>query len=196
MEREGTKSRRNRDFGLPQQAADALRRLSQRENFTGPDHLVFCSPIGRRIDDAALRKRYKRAQIAAGVPELRLHDLRHSFGSLLAAGGVDLVNIQGAMGHSQIQTTMIYMHAKDAKEQADIFTKALEARLRGSSRSSILSLHWHAPSATCSVLSPTEDELWIRSPHWLRQPSADTSPFTAATRAILARPVDDLANLG
>ncbi len=53
VEREGTKSRRNRDFGLPQQAADALRRLSQRENFTGPDDLVFCSPIGRRIDDAA-----------------------------------------------------------------------------------------------------------------------------------------------
>lgn len=29
------------------------------------------------------------------------------------------------MGHSQIQTTTIYMHAKDAKEQADMFTKAL-----------------------------------------------------------------------
>lgn len=125
VEREGTKSRRNRAFGLPRQASNALRRLSQRTRFTGPDHLVFCSPIGRRIDDAALRKRYKRAQIAAGVPQLRLHDLRHSFGSLLAAGGVDLVNIQGAMGHSQIQTTMIYMHAKDAKEQADLFTKAL-----------------------------------------------------------------------
>ena len=125
VEREGTKSRRNRRFGLAQPAADALHRLSQRESFTEPDHLVFCSPIGRRIDDAALRKRYKRAQMAAGVPELRLHDLRHSFGSLLAAGGVDLVNIQGAMGHSQIQTTMIYMHAKDAKEQADMFTRAL-----------------------------------------------------------------------
>lgn len=127
VEREGTKSRHNRAFGLPQQAAEALRRLSERDHFTGPDHLVFCSPIGRRKDDAALRKRYKRAQTAASVPQLRLHDLRHSFGSLLAAGGVDLVNIQGAMGHSQIQTTMIYMHAKDAKEQADMFTKALES---------------------------------------------------------------------
>lgn len=125
VEREGTKSRRNRAFGLPQQAADALRRLSQRARFTGPDHLVFCSPIGRRIDDAALRKRYKKAQAAAGVAPIRLHDLRHSFGSLLAAGGVDLVNIQSAMGHSQIETTMIYMHAKNAKEQADMFTKAL-----------------------------------------------------------------------
>jgi len=125
VQREGTKSRRNRDFGLPQQAADALRRLSQRGRFTSENDLVFCSPIGRRIDDAALRKRYKRAQMAAGVPHLRLHDLRQSFGSLLAAGGVDLVNIQAAMGHSQIDTTMIYMHAKDAKEQAAIFTKAL-----------------------------------------------------------------------
>ena len=86
---------------------------------------MFCNAIGRRIDDAALRKRYKKAQITIGVPPLRMHDLRHSFGSLLAAGGVDLVNIQGAMGHEQIQTTMIYMHAKDAKGQASMFTKAL-----------------------------------------------------------------------
>lgn len=125
VQREGTKSRRNRDFGLPQQAADALRRLSQRQHFTSDDDLVFCNAIGRRIDDAALRKRYKKAQITIGVPPLRMHDLRHSFGSLLAAGGVDLVNIQGAMGHEQIQTTMIYMHAKDAKGQASMFTKAL-----------------------------------------------------------------------
>lgn len=125
VERAGTKSRRNRDFGLPQQAVAALRRLSQRERFTGPDHLIFCTRIGRRIDDSALRRRYKKAQAFAGVAPIRLHDLRHSFGSLLAAGGVDLVNIQAAMGHSQIQTTMIYLHAKDAKAQADIFTKAI-----------------------------------------------------------------------
>ena len=127
VRREGTKSRRNRDFGLPQQAADALRRLSQREHFTAKSDLVFCNAIGRRIDDAALRKRYKKAQAAAGVDLLRMHDLRHSFGSLLAAGNVNLVDIQKAMGHSQIETTMIYLHAKDAKEQADMFTKALAA---------------------------------------------------------------------
>jgi integrase len=64
-------------------------------------------------------------------PRRRLRDLRHSFGSLLAAGGVDLVNIQAAMGHSQIQTTVIYVHAKDAKEQAHMFTRALSDTGRG-----------------------------------------------------------------
>ncbi len=127
VERAGTKSRRNRDFGLPQQAADALRRLSEREHFTSAGDLVFCNAIGRRIDDSALRERYKKAVAAAGLDPLRVHDLRHSFGSLLAAGNVNLVDIQQAMGHAQIQTTMIYLHAKDAKQQADLFTKALDA---------------------------------------------------------------------
>src|SRR5208283_1010542 len=109
-----TKSRRVRQVPLPDQAAAALDRLSRRENFTGPGELVFCGPLGRTLDASALRRRYRKAQAAAGLAPLRWHDLRHTYGSLLAAAGVDLVKIKSAMGHSNIATTERYLHARPA----------------------------------------------------------------------------------
>ncbi len=122
-----TKSGRVRRVPLADQAAAALDRLSRREHFTDPDDLVFCNALGRTLDDSALRKRYKRAQAAAVVRPLRFHDLRHTFGSLLAASGVDVVTIKAAMGHSALATTSIYLHARPASEQAHMFTHAFRS---------------------------------------------------------------------
>jgi site-specific recombinase XerC len=46
----------------------------------------------------------------AGLRNIRWHDLRHSFGSQLAAAGVPLRQVQEWMGHSTITMTMRYMH--------------------------------------------------------------------------------------
>jgi integrase len=100
-----TKSGHVRRVPLADQAAAALDRMSRREHFTTPGDLVFCNVLGRPLDDSALRRRYRRAQTAAGVRPLRFHDLRHTFGSLLAMRGVDVVTIQKAMGHSTLATT-------------------------------------------------------------------------------------------
>ncbi len=120
-----TKSRRTRQVPLPQQAAGALMRLSDRDEFTRPDDYVFANRFGRRIDPSALRRRFERARDAAGLQRLRFHDLRHTYGSLLVAGGIDLVSVKAAMGHSRITTTERYLHARPAGEQADRFTRAL-----------------------------------------------------------------------
>jgi integrase len=119
-----TKSRRARQVPLPDQAATALDRLSRRGEFTGPDDYVFASRLGRRLDPSALRRRYERARDAAGVEPLRFHDLRHTYGSLLVAGGIDLPSVKAAMGHSHITTTERYLHARPAGEMADRFTRA------------------------------------------------------------------------
>jgi site-specific recombinase XerD len=103
----------------------ALERLSRRGEFTGPDDYVFCSRLGRRLDPSALRRRFERARDAAGLEPLRLRDLRHTYGSLLVAGGIDLVSVKAAMGHSRITTTERYLHARPAGELADRFTRAL-----------------------------------------------------------------------
>jgi integrase len=123
-----TKSGRVRRLPLPDQAAAALDRLSSREDFTGADERVFCNPLGRTLDPSALRRRYRRAQAAAGLRPLRWHDLRHTYGSLLAAAGVDLVTIQAVMGHSALATTGRYLHARPAADQAEVFTRAFESR--------------------------------------------------------------------
>jgi integrase len=90
---------------------------------------VFCNVYGRALDDSALRRRYRRAQAAAGVRPLRFHGLRHTFGSLLAMRGVDVVTIQKAMGHSALSTTSRYLHARPASEQAHVFTRAFNPAL-------------------------------------------------------------------
>jgi integrase len=125
VEATSTKSRRAREVPLPDQAAGALDRLSQRGDFTSPDDYVFVNRLGRRLDGSALRRRVERARDAAGLRPLRFHDLRHTYGSLLVAGGVDLASVKAAMGHSRITTTERYLHTRSASELADRFTRAL-----------------------------------------------------------------------
>ncbi len=124
VEATSTKSRRAREVPLPDQAAGALDRLSQRGDFTSPDDYVFVNRLGRRLDGSALRRRVERARDAAALRPLRFHDLRHTYGSLLVAGGVDLASVKAAMGHSRITTTERYLHARSASELADRFTHA------------------------------------------------------------------------
>jgi hypothetical protein len=42
----------------------------------------------------------------AGIRKIRLHDLRHTFGSLLIQAGASIVYVKGQMGHSSIQVTV------------------------------------------------------------------------------------------
>lgn len=126
-----TKSGKLRRVPLPDQALDALTNLRKRNDFTAPNELVVCNIVtGRFLDGSALRRRYKAAQLAAGVHSMRWHDLRHTYGSLLAAGGEELVTIKSAMGHANISTTELYLHARPATETAPRFTKAFASKSR------------------------------------------------------------------
>jgi integrase len=60
------------------------------------------------IDPYKLRKRFKAAAHRAGVRPVRFHDLRHTFGTQMAAVGAPLRAIQEWMGHSDYRTTSIY----------------------------------------------------------------------------------------
>ena len=102
----------------------ALERLRQRGDFIAPDELVFCNWLGRPLDESALRRRFMAARDAAGLRPLRFHDLRHTYGSLLAGAGVPVTDIQAAMGHADVQTTARYLHARQASEQVDRFARA------------------------------------------------------------------------
>lgn len=42
--------------------------------------------------------------------EVRFHDLRHTFGTRMAAAGVPMRTLQEWMGHADIKTTLIYAH--------------------------------------------------------------------------------------
>jgi integrase len=123
-----TKSGHVRRIPMSDQAAAALERVSQRHDFTAPNELVFCNAFGRALDGSALRRRYKRARDRAGMRALRWHDLRHTFGSTLAANGIDLVTIKAVMGHADLKTTERYLHARSEAEMAARFTQAFSPR--------------------------------------------------------------------
>ncbi len=50
------------------------------------------------------------ARKRAGLPDLRIHDLRHSFASFLINGGRSLYEVQKILGHTQVKTTQRYAH--------------------------------------------------------------------------------------
>jgi len=56
------------------------------------------------------RKRFAKALERAGVRRITFHELRHTFGTRLAAAGVPLRAIQEWMGHADAKTTEIYRH--------------------------------------------------------------------------------------
>ncbi len=73
---------------------------------SGENSPLYASSWWLRVLNNAMR--------ACGLPPARIHDLRHTFGSMLASEGVDIVTIKNLMGHSDIKSTMIYLHYSPA----------------------------------------------------------------------------------
>lgn len=60
-----------------------------------------------------LQKPWRRIRKVAGLEDVRIHDLRHSFASIAVAGGMSLPMIGALLGHSQPATTARYAHLSD-----------------------------------------------------------------------------------
>jgi len=87
---------------------------------------VFVNSEGRRLDKNNWRNRVFYAAVkSAGLRKVRIHDLRHTFASLLIQAGQSLAYIRDQMGHHSIQVTVdIYGHLvpggnKDAVDGLD-----------------------------------------------------------------------------
>lgn len=90
---------------LGKPALSLLRSLPHIEN----DPFVFPSPRqGAHL--VGLQKVWQRVRKAAGLPDVRLHDLRHSFASMAVAGGTSLYMVGKLLGHKDSRTTEIYAH--------------------------------------------------------------------------------------
>ena len=117
------KGRRHRFVPLSTPAAATLARLADRGEFTQPDDYVLANRFGRRLDDSALRHRYKRGCKAAGLRPVRLHGLRHSAGSLIARTN-DPVFVRDFLGHAKLATTDRYLSAKLRPEELERLDRA------------------------------------------------------------------------
>jgi integrase len=127
------KSGKVRSVPLIDQAARALDGLSRREEFTSPGDLVFASPVGTVLDDGEMRRAFYAGLERAGLGDRRegddpfvFHDLRHTFGTL-AVQAWPLHDVQGYMGHADIQTTMLYVHHQPKASAAAELTQLVAA---------------------------------------------------------------------
>jgi integrase len=92
----------------------------------------FVFSIGdEAVPEHQLDKNWRAIRSMAGMPTLRLHDLRHGFASVAISSGESLRTVSGLLGHSDLQTTAGYAKfseepvRKAAERVADHLTKAL-----------------------------------------------------------------------
>jgi integrase len=97
--------------------------LQARDWFTRDEDLIFPGQTGGFQDASALRVRYRRTLTRAGLRQLRFHDLRHTFGTL-AVRKAEVPAVQAWMGHSDIHTTMRYVHHRDHGREARLLADA------------------------------------------------------------------------
>jgi integrase len=117
------KSGKVRSVPMVPDVAAALAELGARAQFVEESDLVFVGDSGLFLDASAVRDRYKSALDRAGLRRLRFHDLRHTFGTL-AVRRAEIPAVQAWMGHSDIQTTMRYVHHRDRGDEAKLLAEA------------------------------------------------------------------------
>jgi integrase len=79
--------------------------------------LVFPSPNGNHLTSTMLYEHYWPAREAAGRPDLRFHDLRHTGATLAAQSGATLRELMARLGHSTPAAAMIYQHAAAQRDR-------------------------------------------------------------------------------
>ena len=75
--------------------------------------------LGRPVAPDVFGHWFQQRAQAAGLPRIRLHDLRHTVATLLLQKGVPVVVVVGILGHSPAITMTVYAHAlPNAKREA------------------------------------------------------------------------------
>ena len=122
--------------------APALAVLQEIPRLEGNPYVICGEKPGQHLVN--LEKPWRRIRMAAGLNEVRLHDLRHSFASVGASSGHGLIIIGKMLGHSQPATTARYAHLADdpVKAASNAVAARISAAMDGDK-----SLDWAQPGS-------------------------------------------------
>ncbi len=100
--------------------AGYLRRERPPDCRTAQCFVVLRGPTaGGALTEAGLRRIFRSHRATAGTPRVRPHRLRHTYGTQLAAAGIDLLVLRELMGHASPETTAGYVHLSAATLAAE-----------------------------------------------------------------------------
>ena len=118
-----SKSRRIRSVPLTKSAREVLSQLSTE----GRSEYLFVN-ARTRTRYRTVAKQWQRLKEDAGLPHVRLHDLRHTFASQLVNAGQSLYAVQKLLGHSSPTVTERYSHLnlKTLHEAANVASIAMQ----------------------------------------------------------------------
>jgi integrase len=100
-----SKSGKSRHVPLSKAALDIIHKLPR---FDGCPYLI---PNPDTLKPhVQIHRAWNNARIAAGLPDVRMHDLRHSMASNMVNSGRSIYEVAKVLGHSQLKTTQRYAH--------------------------------------------------------------------------------------
>jgi integrase len=108
-----------RDVAIPPHLIPQFRQHLADHVGIGARSLMFPSIRGsdRHLAPATMYRHFYRAREAAGRPDLRWHDLRHTGATLAAATGATLAELMARIGHRSPRAALIYQHASQDRDQ-------------------------------------------------------------------------------
>jgi integrase len=121
------KSKRStRSVPMADEVGGEPERLFQQSRFQGDGDLVFAHPAtGEPLPKANIMRRFRAALRAAGLDDSHVfHDLRHTFGTRMAAAGVPMRTLQEWLGHRDLATTQIYADYAPSAREAEMVASA------------------------------------------------------------------------
>ncbi len=121
------KSRRStRSVPMSRRVTRELDQWQKTTRWADPADLVFAEPTsGEVLRRGALMRRYRRVLKAAKLePTHRFHDLRHTFGTAMAAAGVPMRTLQEWMGHRDMATTQRYADYAPNEREVEMVDRA------------------------------------------------------------------------
>jgi integrase len=120
--------RSSRSVPLADRLAGELERHFQASAYQGDDDLVFGNPqTGKPLSASIVEDRFRWRLDKAEVRRVRVHDLRHTFGTRMAAAGVPMRTLQEWMGHRDFKTTLIYADYQPSAYEGELAERAFPA---------------------------------------------------------------------
>ena len=125
-----SKSKKQRSIPLNDSALDIIKQLDTEGEF---EYLFVNRVTGNAYSN--IHKAWGKLRLQAGLPNLRIHDLRHMYASFLVNNGVQIYSVSKILGHSTVKVTERYSHldSKTLQAAANSASLMINAAMGGTS---------------------------------------------------------------